>query len=244
VQRKFSQRNRILMDLLEQIDAIICPTRLLQDILKSRKIQNHQIYQISHGLDTSEWLPVHEDIRKDHIFRIGYMGQLDTHKGVHLIIEAAKQLHNDRPFEILIYGDEKASPNYVAFLKRLVGGDPRIKLMGRYKNEQVANILSQFDVLVIPSIWNEIGPWVMYEALEMRVPVISTNIPNMTYVIEHERNGMLFERGDCKDLHDQLERVMFDPSLLEELIAGIGYVKKIDEEMSELEMVYREIVAI
>jgi glycosyltransferase involved in cell wall biosynthesis len=200
------------------------------------------VYFIPHGLDTSGWLPVQQERVNDGLFRIGYLGQLENHKGVHLVIEAVRQLKENCSFELLIYGNEKAFPDYVAHLSRLAGNDPRIKIMGRYNNEQVANIISQFNALVIPSMWNEIGPWVMFEALEMKVPVVSTDLPNMSYVIEHGRNGLLFKRGDSKDLLHQLERLINEPTLTPRLIAGIDRVKTIDDELSELEKVYRAIV--
>ena len=106
----------------------------------------------------------------------------------------------------------------------------------------VAKIFAQLDVLVIPSIWNEIGPWVMYEALDTKTPVIASDIPNMSHIIEHEVNGLLFKTGDWQDLAMQLQRLIESGSLRSQLIGGIRPVNTIENEMENLEKVYQKAV--
>lgn len=244
VESKFRTRNQILMNMLSRASALICPSRFLIETLCARGVPPEKLIFIPHGLDNSSWLPVVDTSEPRDVFRIGYMGQIETHKGIHLIIDALSRLQVSVPLELRIYGDESAFPRYTSFLRRLAHGDPRIRIMGRYQYEQVAQILSQLDVLVIPSLWNEIGPWVMYEALETRTPVVASNIPNMSCVIRHDENGLLFARGDAVDLAQQLQRIIEDTNLRSSLIAGIGPVKTIAEEMKELEQVYRSVISV
>jgi len=170
------------------------------------------------------------------------MGQIAPHKGVHLLIEAFIQLRSDSPLELVIYGDEKAFSNYTRHLRKLVRGDRRIKILGQYKYSRVAQILAEMDVLVVPSTWNEIGPWVMYEAFQAKTPVVASDIPNMSYVVQHEKNGLLFARGESTSLAKQLQRFVDDPELLLRLRNGIEPVKTITEEMEELQRVYHSVI--
>jgi hypothetical protein len=57
-----------------------------------------------------------------------------------------------------------------------------------------------------------------------------------------EVNGLLFERGDVTDLSRQLKRIVLEPGLLERLRKGIPSVKTIEEEVSELEAIYHELI--
>jgi glycosyltransferase involved in cell wall biosynthesis len=238
---KFKVRNKTLLEILDNASAIICPSQYLLETLRSRGIQKKKIRLIQHGLDKSDWSPV-VGRRSNGTFRIGYSGQINGHKGIHLLIKAFKRLRTNVSLELCIYGNVSSVPNYTNSLKKLAGGDPRIKFLGTYDYSEIAITLSHLDILVIPSIWNEIGPWVMYEAFEMKIPVLASNIPNMSHIIHHEKNGLLFECGNWKDLVVQLERVIEDEDLRMRLVDGIKPVNTIENEMAELVRVYREVV--
>jgi glycosyltransferase involved in cell wall biosynthesis len=161
---------------------------------------------------------------------------------VHLLIDAFKHLDTDIPLELLIYGDGLSDPGYYKSLRKFADLDPRIRFLGRYEYSQVANIFSDLGVLVIPSIWNEIGPWVMYEAFETRTPVIASDIPNMSHIIDHDNNGLLFECGNTHALKDQLQKVVNDPETRMKLIDGIKPVNTLENEMNSLFHIYQQII--
>ena len=59
---------------------------------------------------------------------------------------------------------------------RLTPSDPRL---GRYDNKDVGRILSEMDVLVVPSLWWENSPITIHEAFLTRTPVITAGIGGM-----------------------------------------------------------------
>jgi glycosyltransferase involved in cell wall biosynthesis len=239
---QFEQRNLLLMNTLEQTRVIICPTPFLIETLLAHGFEKSKLSLNSHGLDRSSWLPAEPGSQSDGVFRIGYMGQIIEQKGVHLLLEALPKLKTTRPVEVLIYGDEQVFPGYASRLRKLADGDGRFKMMGKYDYPSVGRLLSSLDVLVIPSTWNEIGPWVMYEAFSMQTPVIASNIPNMSYVVRHEQNGLLFERANSSDLARQIQRFLDEPGLRQRLAAGAPPVRTIDMEMADLQQVYSSLV--
>jgi glycosyltransferase involved in cell wall biosynthesis len=240
---RLRQRNRTLTEILSAADVLICPSRFLLEKFRARGITSRKLVLNVHGLDSSNWLPVSDVDRPDHAFCIGYLGQIDSHKGVHLLVEAFTQLRSRTPLELVIHGDETAFPRYTRRLRKLARGDGRVKMLGRYEPRQVAQLLAQIDVLVIPSTWNEIGPLVMYEALQTRTPVVASDIPNMSDVVRHEENGLLFACGDGADLAGQLQRLLDEPDLVSRLRDGIEPVKTMAEEMDTLQDVYRSLRA-
>lgn len=240
-EKKFKDRNSTLFEVLSQASAIVCPSQFLINSVRSRGLPQKKLYFIQHGLDKSNWAPV-VNRQRNGTFQIGYLGQIDKHKGIHLLIKAFKQLRTNIPLELCIYGDDTSVPQYTNYLKKLVNGDPRIILFGRYEYSQIANIFSQLDVAVIPSIWNEIGPLVMYEALDMKIPVLASDIPNMSHIIHDEENGLLFECGNWHDLAFQLNRMIEDNNLRLKLIDGIKPINSIDNEMIALNRVYQSVV--
>ena len=62
------------------------------------------------------------------------------------------------------------------------------------------------------------------------------------YSLLHEVNGLLFERGNIDSLANQLLRITDEPGLIERLREGIPPVKRIEEEVTELELVYQQLV--
>jgi glycosyltransferase involved in cell wall biosynthesis len=51
------------------------------------------------------------------------------------------------------------------------------------------------DVLVVPSIWYENTPLVIYSAQAAGCPVIASNLGGIAEVKHHEDNGLLFKRA-------------------------------------------------
>ena len=69
----------------------------------------------------------------------------------------------------------------------------------------MADELSRIDVLVVPSIWYENAPLVVYSALAAGVPVVATDLGGLSETIVHGRNGLLFEPGNPAALAAELE---------------------------------------
>jgi glycosyltransferase involved in cell wall biosynthesis len=213
------------------------------EVLQARGINPDKMRFNSHGIDTSSWLPAQNTRKTNNVFRIGYLGQISKHKGVHTLIQAITSIRERNDLELRIYGNEAAFPSYTTALRKMIANDQRIQFVGKYPYENIARILSDIDVLVIPSLWNEIGPWVMYEAFETKTPVIASDVPNMSYVIKHGENGLLFELGNSVELTDQIKQIMEDETLYTRLVDGIRPPKKIGDEMNGLEIIYREVIA-
>ena len=59
---------------------------------------------------------------------------------------------------------------------------------------------------------------------------------------KHELNGLLFKRGDSEDLARQLQRVTMEDGLLGQLQEGIAPVKTVEQEVTELELIYKNLI--
>ena len=103
-------------------------------------------------------------------------------------------------------------------------------------------MLSDIDILVVPSIWYENSPLVIQEAFAAGIPVMASNLGGMAEAIRDEVDGLLFERGDVEDLAGKLRRFAQEPELLNQLKMGIPSVKSIETEVEELEKIYYELI--
>jgi glycosyltransferase involved in cell wall biosynthesis len=179
---------------------------------------------------------------KSDTLRIGYIGQIISIKGVHILIEAYRKMCQGRNVRLEIWGGLEKDPEYTGRLKAMISGEPSITLQGRFAHDDLAEVFSKIDVLVVPSLWYENAPLVIQEAFATRTPVIATNVGGMAEMVSAESNGLLFERGNPDDLARQLQRLVDDSSLLDRLMAGIPRVKTVQEEVTELEQIYLELV--
>jgi glycosyltransferase involved in cell wall biosynthesis len=175
--------------------------------------------------------------------RLGFIGTLYEHKGVHVLIEAVRSLHSTIKVELQIYGKEDEFPDYVARLKQLAGSDERIRFCGTFPNRDIGSVFSSLDALVVPSLWYENTPLVIYSAQAAGCPVIVSDLAGMTEPIGHEDNGLAFQPGNAAALAQTILRLYQDRGLLESLSKHARPPRSTEEYARQIESVYGEILA-
>ncbi|NJN94927.1 MAG: glycosyltransferase family 4 protein [Anaerolineales bacterium] len=227
---------------LNSVDLVVTQAQLVRDLVIKQGVDVEHIKLVPYGLSLNGKNSVVSS-QSDHPFRIGYLGNLLPFKGAHMLVAAFKQLRvGERQVELYFYGDKNKWPDYTRRLQKLAANDPRIVFAGRYSNDEVGKILSTFDVLVVPSLWYEIGPLVTMEAFISKIPVVAANIPNMLYQVTHQVNGLLYEADSVEDLARQLQRLVDDPQLLTNLRRGISPVRSFEQEMNDWTEIYQSIL--
>jgi len=172
--------------------------------------------------------------------RLGFIGTLYEHKGAHVLLEAVASLPKDIPIVVKVYGDHLQLSGYVSRLKKIAKGDRRIEFCGVFPNSEIAKVLSGLDVLVVPSLWYENTPLVIYSAQAAKTPVIATNLGGMAEVVHHEKNGLLFEKGDVPGLAALIRRAVAESDLLPRLAANAASPRSISVYAGALEGMYRK----
>ncbi len=241
--RGIADRRKLLMNALQQADAILAPSEFLRQIFIEQGIDPEKIRHSRLGVDTNHWItPPAQEQTSSPDLRLTYIGQLAPHKGVHVLIEAFNRLgYSTRHAQLRIYGNPMAFPDYARRLTRMIRNNPAITLAGRFDNSRVAEILHQTDALVVPSIWYENLPVVILEALTTGVLVVASNLGGIPELIRHEVNGLLFEVGHVDDLRRQLQRLLDEPGLAALLASRAHPVRKIDEEAEEIVSIYESV---
>ena len=138
-------------------------------------------------------------------------GRLTPSKGVDLLIRSlpivAARVPNVR---LRIGGSRRPTEGWGVHLVRLaerLGVADRVEFCG-YLNEQgVAAELEKASVFALPS-YNENSPNTLAEAMIVGVPCVSAQVGGVTSMLEHERNGLLFPRGDVRELAAHLIQLL------------------------------------
>ena len=168
-----------------------------------------------------------------------YVGSLSRPKGVHILINAFKELESEN-IKLHIIGKGVDENGF----KKIAESDQRIIFYGFVPDEKLMQLYQKANVVVVPSIWYDNSPLVIYESLMSGTPVIGSRIGGIPELIEDGYNGFLFEAGNVDELKDKLEYLIEKASELKALEEGaFESVKKysMDEHIRKLEGIYLEI---
>ena len=163
-----------LLELNKLCDKIFLFTNWQKEIFIKNGFEPKKITITSQLLDIqlSPEIPVEKKVKV-----IGFVGRITQEKGLHILIEAFKSA-NRKDLQLHIAGiinDE----TYFDRLKNVSANDSNILWKVNLSETQTNEFYNKIDLLVIPSIWLETGPYVLYEAFEKNIPVIANNLGDM-----------------------------------------------------------------
>lgn len=229
-------------EILTGAQAVVSPSNFLAGIFK-KEMPDVDLRIIPHGMEFRHLKSNLKRYGSNETLTIGYCGVLAPHKGVHLLLKAFLEL-NPKNCQLKLYGSCFHEQDYLRYLKKMAWGDQRIQFCEPYSEQQVGDVLSDLDLLVIPSTCYENYPLVLHEALACNVPVIASNIGGMAERIEDSVNGFTFQVGDDKDLAARLKKVIDSPEILNELKQGIAKCvpPRIEEEAYMYARLYRRVI--
>lgn len=218
---------------LNQLTKIISPNSFMTKKLLQYGVIPNLIVQSAFGIDVPklEIKHVHQLSRKP--FRLGFIGTLASYKGCHILIEAFKLLPHGQAV-LKIYGNTQDFPEYSNELKRLADNNDAIEFCGTFHNSKIGEVLAEIDALVVPSLWYENTPLVVYSAQAALCPVVASNFPGISEVIQDQVNGLLFDAGNVRALARQLSRLIHEPNLVNNLSMNCRQPKSTSTYVDEL----------
>lgn len=125
---------------------------------------------------------------------LGYAGALAPHKGVHLMLQALREL-NWSDVQLRIAGG--GEPKYLAQLQALAAGLD-VEFVGRVAPAQMPVFLQSLDALIVPSIWIENLPMIVFEALACGAEVLGSAVDGVAEILGDPQR--LFEPNSVPSL--------------------------------------------
>lgn len=227
---------RFMRDRLDVADGLASPSRFLKDVLENHGLAPGRIRHLPNGIE-ADTLKSADRPPAPPPLRVLYLGTINKHKGVHVLIEAANQLR-DLPVEVSIYGTGPDT-RYDAYIRSLVE-NPRIRFGGRYGRGDLPALLGTHHVVALPSIWYENYPIVIRESFAAGVPVVAPDLGAIPEAIREGRDGLLYEAGDPEALARVLVRLLREPGLLQRLEDGIEPVLGMEDHVGQYEGLYED----
>lgn len=186
-------------------DKIIVTSNYDRDFIrKIFKIRSKKIVNNPNFIDTNLFKPL--DLKKKEN-SILYIGRLNPIKNLKNLILSFKQLPN---YSLTLIG----SGNYEKELIHLVKShnlSNRIEFLGRYPNYKLAEIINQYPVFILPSIY-EGNPKALLEAMSCGVACIGSKTPGIEEIISDLDNGLLCNH-DSKSIAKTIRKILEDDNL-------------------------------
>jgi len=244
--RAFRARERWIAANLAYVDRFIAPSPALRDRYIELGIDGGRIDHLPYALDPNRYtgyVPRPSRNGKPTRLQLTYMGQLSPHKGIHVLVDAVERIPRelDDRFVVRAHGVPTSHyhPRYGhELIDRVKAGDLPIEFPGPFPPDRLVEVLSDTDVVLIPSLWLENLPLVLLHARSCGVPVLASRVGGVAGFVKDGTDGLLAEPADPGDWADKLRRLIEQPDLLARLRSGAasaGIPMGFDEHLIELE---------
>jgi len=194
------------------------------EALRTQLLEANVILQdapvIYEGIDLALYLAQSDQRPISQRLRLLFVGILAKHKGVHTIIEALTLLSPTQlaQTELTIVGS--GHPEYEAYLRKLVVDNDLSEYITFHPpipRSELPAMLGEFDVLLLPSTWEEPLARIMQEGLASGAVVVGSATGGTKEIIINEENGLLFPAENSRGLANALNQLMDDPNLRRKL---------------------------
>jgi glycogen synthase len=160
------------------------------------------------------------DLPRDRLIVL-FSGRMERRKGIHLCKEIAASILRRHNVAFVFVGQDLFNYMSGELLPYLSGERLRgsVHYLGRLDLTDVRSCLSQSDIFVLPSLW-ENCPYACLEAMAAGRAIVSTNQGGMPELIRNGENGLLAHSGYPASYMACLERLIEDNPFRERLGAA------------------------
>ncbi len=146
------------------------------------------------------------------VTRLAFVARLDHVKGLTILLDAvAAARQNGTNVELTVVGDGPARSSFERHANKVgVGGS--VTFAGYCSQDEVAEILGQSDVFVLPSFAEGV-PVSLMEACASGLPVIATQVGGVSELVIDGETGFIVPPGDAAALRDRIDALVNDPAL-------------------------------
>ena len=208
---------RLSKKIWENAKAVITNSQGLKDLaLKSCLKQEQKIEVIYNGVDIKEFTPNECKKKNDKLVLIS-TGRLITRKGYSFLIEAIADLST---IELWLIGDGNLKEELENQAKNQ---NAQVKFLGKKNHEEIAGLLKQADVFVLPSL-NEGMSNSILEAMACGLPIITTDTGGSVELIKD--NGFIVEKKSPESIKEAVIKISNNAEL-------INFMSKMSRNVAE-----------
>lgn len=191
--QRIEKKHHQLSELFATADCIFVYAGWFHDILVNNGYDFPNLkkipYKTRSGETASGSPPAHSIYHK-----ILFVGRIQYQKGLHLLCEAMN-LTGEKEIALDVYGDVVDEDYYQRCGKRFA-----FNYKGTTGYHLMLQMLSNYDFLVLPSVFTEMYSMIIRDAFFEGLPVIASAAKGNRDAVVEGKNGFLFEYNNAKDL--------------------------------------------
>jgi glycosyltransferase involved in cell wall biosynthesis len=219
-------------------EKIICPSKQLMGQFKRAGFDEQKIDFLPHGVDTNLFTP-RKSKKYKNLNYILFVGRLYQHKGVHIAIDALKELKNmgykNLNLKIIGEGDQHYTHSLHNRAKKL-GLSENVHFEGIIPQEKLPEYYSNAAVVIIPSLIEPFGI-VAIEAMACRGSLIASRVGGLKEIINNKQDGFLVSPNNPIELAQSVDLLLRNPILAKAISENAE--KKVKEHYSMSKFVSR-----
>lgn len=195
---------------------LITVSNWMKEILKENFSSISRVHVIHNGVDSKRFSP--ENAKNFQILdelsgRIVLLSsRLTASKGIFFLIQAIpKILKKNKKVHFIFAGAGSKEP-WIGLLRRLKVDRSSYTFMGQVNYELMPSLYARADILVLPSLYEDL-PFVVLEAMSCESAIVASNIGGIPEVLNNGKNGMLFSLGNIDELARIVTMLLEDEKL-------------------------------
>jgi glycosyltransferase involved in cell wall biosynthesis len=206
---------------------VIAPSEFLANRIRREGVAVHEVlrnFVPDHGYDPNQ--------RSAEANTLLYLGLLERHKGVHVLVDAFCRSSDEHGFRLLIVGDGNLREELRMMVRR-AGMDERVAITGHLRREEVEGLRKKVAAQIVPSTWYENAPLTVLEAFSFGIPVIASDIGGLGEIAVQEAGSETFRSGDNLELSERIIELWSHKESLRERsrMAREAYVKRFSPDV-------------
>lgn len=208
------RRRAVFVALTSNVRAFISPSQALIDRHVEAGYRPERFRLVPYGLPhTSVPVPMHPGLRRivaETAQRptVTYAGGGVETKGARILLKALPEIlgQNERLRIVIAGGGE------TELLNEFRRCGPRVEVLGWVPFGEMQALYAASDLTLVPSIWHENSPVVIYQSLQVGTPVAASTIGGSPELIELDQTGYLYAPHDPNELANSVRQHFSRPA--------------------------------
>ena len=240
----YKKRRAGMIESINHADCVLAVSDWVNQVYSQMGVDDSRLHTCHIGSAIADmaaknpYLPSEKDLSKPINFI--YLGISDPHKGLPFLLDALNEMHSNVLSKIHLHLYARGHYQLKESLDQLADKIGRLVLHDGYNYTAIPKILKNMDIGIVPPIWWDNAPQVVFEMLAMKVPVLGARIGGIPDFVNHMENGLLFEPENDVDLIEKITTVVTNPQLINQFRTAITPMKTTDEHADELEYFYQK----
>jgi glycosyltransferase involved in cell wall biosynthesis len=211
--------------MLGRTDGIFVVSEILKRHFVGRGIPEDRIRVVPNGADVRRFRPdvPNPEVRGllgDKNVIIGFVGSFARFHGIDHLRYAIDLLSRERPqVRFLLVGSGEMGDDLRSHCSGQ-GLDSLVHFTGHVTPEKVPGLMAAADILLAPYAAQDffyLSPIKIFEYMAAGKPILAASVGQIAEVIQHEKNGLLYQPDDMRSFSQALFRLVDEPGLRQRL---------------------------